>query len=243
MSVSVQRAGASPSPPHTHSVLLGRTAPPFVKTDRGERGCVPLAVTELGGRSGRPGHCRVRRSRALRGHTRPSPGRPLLPEAVSTHAGTAAASQRFSPGGSDVLPPPPSRCGILCPMLTPPAEDEDSPGTGVPMATLLPPAPAPATMGHSHWLSYSSTERHFYTCGIQLIKKKILRGKAVFNSLPEQGESMRVLGEQMKARSLLRSLPAQGGRCQALRRRQQRVPISASPITPPSVRPPRAQGR
>lgn len=133
---------------------------------------MPLAVTELGGRSGRPGHCRVRRSRALRGHTRPSPGRPLLPEAVSTHAGTAAASQRFSPGGSDMPPPPPSRCGILCPMLTPPAEDEDSPGTGVPMATLLPPAPAPATMGHSHWLSYSSTERHFYTCGIQLIKKK-----------------------------------------------------------------------
>lgn len=135
------------------------------------------------------------------------------------------------------------RLAVACPMLTPPAEDEDSPGTGVPMATLLPPAPAPATMGHSHWLSYSSTERHFYTCGIQLIKKKILRGKTVFKSLPEQGESMRVRGEQMKARSLLRSLPAQGGRCQALRRRQQRVPISASPITPPSVRPPRAQGR
>lgn len=57
------------------------------------------------------------------------------------------------------------------------------------MATLLPPAPAPATMGHSHWLSYSSTERHFYTCGIQLIKKKKSFEERLSSNLYQNRES------------------------------------------------------
>lgn len=170
VSVSVQRAGASPSPP-THTVcFLGAQHCPLSRQTEGSGAvCRRLSRSWAAGAggwgtagSGGAACCEATRDPA-RGDLcfqRPSPLTQEQPPPANASVPGARTCRRRH------------RLAVACPMLTPPAEDEDSPGTGVPMATLLPPAPAPATMGHSHWLSYSSTERHFYTCGIQLIKKK-----------------------------------------------------------------------
>lgn len=186
VSVSVQRAGASPS--HTHTVcFLGAQHCPLSRQTEGSGAvCRWLSrswAAGAGGRgtagSGGATRCEATRDPA-RGDLcfqRPSPLTQEQPPPANASVPGARTCRRRH------------RLAVACPMLTPPAEDEDSPGTGVPMATLLPPAPAPATMGHSHWLSYSSTERHFYTCSIQLIKKKKSFEERLSSNLYQNRES------------------------------------------------------
>lgn len=185
VSVSVQRAGASP-PTHTVCFLGAQHRPLSRQTEGSGAVCRRLSRSWVAGAGGR---------------STAGSGGAMCCEATRDPARGDLCFQRPSPLTQEQPPPANAsvpgartccrrhRLAVACPMLAPPAEDEDSPGTGVPMATLLPPAPAPATMGHSHWLSYSSTERHFYTCGIQLIKKKKSSEERLSSNLYQNRES------------------------------------------------------
>lgn len=238
------RGRGRPPPPHTHTVcFLGAQHRPLSRQTEGSGAvCRWLSrswVAGAGGRgtagSGGAACCEATRDPA-RGDLcfqRPSPltqEQPPPANASVPGARTCCRRHRLAVASS-------ARCSL--PQLR--TKTHQALGSlWPPCCPLRPPPPPWGTRTGSLTLQWKDIFTH---AAYSSLKKKILRGKTVFKSLPEQGESMRVLGEQMKARSLLRSLSAQGGRCQALRRRQQRVPISASPITPPSVRPPRAQGR